>query len=60
MPEIPWILILPAGAFVAFIVGISWKHIQDTGVETYKRLTIKPGDLNVRDLEAYARTHSAQ
>ena len=52
----PWVIVMPALAFTAFLIGLAWKSTQDKTVAVVKNLTIKPGDLSVSDLQEYART----
>ncbi len=59
MPEFianaSWSVILPILAMSAFAVGLVVKAMQDKTVEVVRNLTIKPGEVNVSDLQAYAR-----
>lgn len=55
--DVAWIYILPVIAFSAFLIGLIWKRLQDKTVEVVRN-TIKPGELHVDDLKAYAATHT--
>lgn len=57
--NLPWAVVLPTSVLLAFLVGIIWKRAQDKTVTVVRNLTLKPGDLNVRDLQKYARTHTS-
>ena len=56
--SLPWAVVLPTTVTLAFLVGIVWKRPQDKTIAVVKSLTLKPGDLHVRDLQEYARTHT--
>lgn len=56
--NLPWAVVLPTIVTLAFLVGLAWKYSQDKAIEVVKSLTLKPGDLHVRDLHEYARTHT--
>ncbi len=51
--DVPWAYVLPVLVVSAFGVGTIYKRLQDRTVQVI-RDTIKPGDLNVDELTAYA------
>ena len=51
--NIPWAYILPALVVASFVGGLAYKHLQDKTVQVIKH-TLKPGDLHIDDLRAYA------
>lgn len=52
--DVPWAYFLPALVILAFGVGLIYKRVQDRTVR-YVRQTLKPGDLHVDELQAYAK-----
>lgn len=51
--DVPWTYVLPALVVLAFGVGLVFKRLKDRAVRVI-RSTIRPGELHVDDLKAYA------
>ncbi len=51
--DVPWSYILPALVLIGFGSGLVYKRLQDKTVEIVSR-TLRPGELHVDDLTAYA------
>ncbi len=52
--DVPWAYLIPALVFLTFVGGLLYKRLQDRTVQ-YVRHTLRPGDLHVDDLKAYAQ-----